>query len=140
MANHVEVVHQPQGVTGRLVEARATKGHVIVMDSGEGMAGATPADALLAALGGCAAMDVIDILRKKRQKITAYRVVVDGDRREEHPRVFTRITVHHLVSGHGVSEAAVRDAIRLSDEKYCTVHAMLAPATDLVSSWEIHED
>ncbi|MFI5372012.1 MAG: OsmC family protein [Candidatus Eisenbacteria bacterium] len=139
MANHVEVVHQPQGVTGRLVEARATKGHVIVMDSGEGMIGATPADTLLAALGGCSAMDVIDILRKKRQTITAYRVTVDGDRREEHPRVFTRIMVRHVVTGRGVSETAVREAIRLSDEKYCTVHAMLAPVTRLESSWEIHE-
>jgi putative redox protein len=140
VANHVEVIHQPQGVTGRLVEAHATKGHVLVMDSGEGMIGATPVDALLAALGGCAAMDVIDILRKKRQPVGGYRVIVDGDRREQHPRVFTRITVHHVVSGRGVSETAVREAIRLSDEKYCSVHAMLAPVTELVSSWEIRED
>ena len=139
MLNHVEVAHQPQGATGRLFEARTTRGHVLVMDSGEGMVGASPVDMLLAALGGCGAMDVIDILRKKRQAVTGYRVVVDGDRREEHPRVFTHIRVHHVVRGRGVSETAVAEAIRLSDEKYCTVHAMLAGAAGIASTFEVQE-
>jgi putative redox protein len=138
--NHVEIVHRPEGVTGRLVEAHATKGHVFTMDSGEGMVAATPVDTLLAALGGCSGMDVIDILRKKRQDVTAYRVILDGDRRTEHPKVFTRITMRHVVTGRGVSETAVQDAIRLSDEKYCSVHAMLAPSVELVSSWEVREE
>lgn len=137
--NHVEIVHRPEGVTGRLVEAHTTKGHEFRMDSGEAMVAATPADTLLAALGGCSSMDVIDILRKKRQTVTDYRVILDGERRTEHPKVFTRITVRHVVTGRGVSEPAVREAIRLSDEKYCTVHAMLAPTVELVSSWEVRE-
>ncbi|HUK63049.1 MAG TPA: OsmC family protein [Dongiaceae bacterium] len=137
--NHVEIVHRPEGVTGRLMRAHATKGHEFLMDSGEGMVAASPVDTLLAALGACSSMDVIDILHKKRQTVTDYRVILDGERRAEHPRVFTKITVRHVVTGRGVSESAVRDAIRLSDEKYCTVHAMLAPTVELVSSWEVRE-
>lgn len=137
--NHVEIVHRPESATRLLVEAHATKGHVFTMDSGPGMIAASPVDTLLAALGGCSAMDVADLLRKKRQPVTGYRVILDGDRRAQHPRVFTKITVRHVVTGRGVSETAVRDAIRLSDEKYCSVHAMLAPGVELVSTWEIRE-
>jgi putative redox protein len=137
--NHVEIVHRPESATRLLVEAHTTKGHVFTMDSGPEMIAPSPVDTLLAALGGCSAMDVADILRKKRQKVTDYRVILDGERRKEHPRVFTRITVRHVVTGHSVSESAVREAIRLSDEKYCTVHAMLIPNAEIVSTWELRE-
>ncbi len=138
MANPIELVHRG-GATGLLFEARTARGHALTMDSGAAMTAPSPVETLLAALGGCTGMDVADILRKKRQVVTEYRVTVDGDRRDEHPRVFTRIRVHHVIRGRGVSETAVADAVRLSDEKYCTVHAMLAPAATLESSWEIHE-
>jgi putative redox protein len=137
--NHVEIVHRPESATHLLVEAHTTKGHVFTMDSGTGMIAQSPVDTLLAALGGCSAMDVADILRKKRQKVTDYRVILDGERRAEHPRIFTKITVHHVVTGHNVSEKAVWDAIRLSDEKYCTVHAMLAPTARIVATLELRE-
>jgi len=139
MAHHVEVVHDPSGGTGRRVEAADTRGYRLVMDSGEGMTASSPIDTLLAALGGCTAMDVIDILRKKRQTVTAYRVVVEGERRDTHPRVFTRITVRHVVHGPAVSAAAVADAVRLSDERYCAVHAMLAASVPIETRFEVHD-
>lgn len=92
---------------------------------------------LLVALGGCSGMDVVSILRKKRQDIVAYEVVVSGERRTEHPRAFTRIEVLHRVKGRGLSAKAIEDAIELSDSKYCSVHASLDPAIEIVSRYEI---
>ena len=80
---------------------------------------ATPMELLLIALGSCTGVDVISILKKKRQKVTSYRIEVSGDRREEFPRSYTRMNVKHIISGRGVSEQAVASAIELSDKKYC---------------------
>ena len=87
--------------------------------------------------GGSCGMDVIGILRKKRQQVTGYEVVVTGERRDEYPRRFTRIETLHRVRGRNLSPAAIEEAIRLSDTKYCTVYATLAPAVELVSRYEI---
>lgn len=110
---------------------------MMTLDSGPDAMAASPVQAVLAALGGCTGMDVISILRKKRQQVTDYEVVMSGERREEHPRAYTKIDVLHRVTGHDVSEAAVADAIRLSDTKYCSVHAMLRPAVEITSRFEI---
>ncbi len=95
---------------------------------------------LLLALGGCTGVDVISILRKKRQQITDYRIEVSGERREEHPRAFTRLFVKHIVRGRGVSPDAVVRAIELSDQKYCSVAATLRGEAEIVTSYEIIED
>lgn len=100
--------------------------------------GPNPVELVLGALGGCGAMDVISILRKKRQSVVRYEVEVRGERRREHPRVFTRIEVVHRVHGHQVSPEAVAEAIRLSDTKYCSVHGMLEATAQIVSRFEIH--
>ena len=110
---------------------------MMTLDSGPESMAASPVQAVLAALGGCAAMDVISILRKKRQRVTDYEVVLTGERRDTHPRVFTKIEVLHRVTGHDVSQAAVADAIRMSDTTYCSVHAMLAPTVEITSRFEI---
>ena len=107
------------------------------LDSGPGVAHPNPMEAVLGATGGCSAMDVIAILRKKRQRVTGYEIEVTAERREEHPRAFTRIDILHRVRGHDMSAAAVEEAIRLSDTKYCSVHAMLVPAVTLTSRFEI---
>ena len=101
---------------------------------------ATPMELLLIALGGCTGVDVIEILRKKRERVTDYRVEVRGHRREEHPRKYTRIEVRHIVRGRGVSEKALAQAIELSENKYCSVAATLRPAAEIVSSYEIIEE
>jgi putative redox protein len=97
--------------------------------------------ALQAALGGCTAMDVISILRKKRQPVTGYEVEVVAERRlDQHPRIFTRIEIIHRVRGRGINPAAVAEAIELSDTRYCVVHAMLEPAVAISSRFEITEE
>jgi len=95
---------------------------------------------LLVALGGCTGVDVIDILKKKRQHVTDYRIEVHGDRREEFPRAFIKFYVKHIVTGRGVAEKAVARAIELSDQKYCSVAATLRGTAEIVTSYEIIED
>jgi len=109
----------------------------MMLDSGPGMLAPSPVEALLVALAGCGGMDVISILRKKRQVVLGYEVAVTGERRERHPRSFTRIEVVHRLRGRGLSPAAVEEAIRLSDTKYCSVHASLAREIEIVSRFEI---
>ena len=101
---------------------------------------ASPVQSLLGALGSCSGIDVIMILRKKRQRVTGYEVLVEGLRREEHPRIFTHIEVIHRLRGVDLDPAAIADAIRLSDTKYCTVHAMLEGAAEITSRFEILPD
>jgi putative redox protein len=107
------------------------------LESGPDVKYPNPVQAVLCAVAGCSAMDVISLLRKKRQRVTGYEIEVTGVRREEHPRAFTAIEILHRVRGHDVSPDAVADAIRLSDTKYCSVHAMLEPAVKLTSRFEI---
>ena len=116
-------------------------GHAQTMetDSHRGSA-ASPMELLLVALGGCTGVDVIDILKKKRQHVSDYRIEVHGDRREEFPRAFIKFYVKHVVTGRGVSEKAVARAIELSDQKYCSVAATLRGTAEIVTSYEIIED
>ncbi len=109
----------------RLV-ARTGSGHTLVMDDGSGDTGARPAELLVVAQAGCTAMDVVSILRKKRQGIARYEVRVSGEQRDEPaPNVFERMNVVHVVEG-DVTVEAVRRAIELSATRYCTVTANLA--------------
>ncbi len=109
----------------RLV-ATTGSGHELVLDSAEGDTGPRPAELLMVAQAGCTAMDVVSILRKKRQAFTRYEVRVAGEQREDpSPHVFEQIRVVHLVEG-DVEIEAVRRAIELSATKYCTVTGNLA--------------
>src|SRR5436190_18398115 len=111
----------------------------IETDSQRGSA-ASPLELLLLALGGCTGVDVISILKKKRQQVTDYRIEVHGDRREEFPRAYTKLYVKHIVTGRSVSEQAVARAIELSDQKYCSVAATVRVAAEIVTSYEVSED
>jgi putative redox protein len=116
-------------------------GQAFVLDSGPEAEGPSPVQALQAALGGCTAMDVISILRKKRQPVTGYEVEVLAERRlDRHPRIFTEMEIIHRVWGRGISPAAVAEAVELSDTKYCAVHAMLEHAVAIRSRFEIIEE
>jgi putative redox protein len=99
----------------------------------------SPMEMLLISVAACTAADVISILLKKRQDVTAYDVEVTGDRVDEHPRKFTKFHVHHIVQGRSVSEKAVADAIELSDTKYCSVAATVRPTAEITTSYEIIE-
>lgn len=118
-------------------------GNGFVMDaypeSGGNNLGPTPFEAFVAAGAACSGMDVIQILEKKRQKVTAYRIEVDGERTEEgkYPRPYISMSFKHIVEGEDIDVVAVEQAVRLSDEKYCSVIATLRAAPSIVSSYEI---
>jgi putative redox protein len=115
-------------------------GHAVTIDTDSARnAAPSPMELLLLALGSCTGVDVISILRKKRQTVTDYRVEVRVQRREEHPRSYKRMEVHHIVTGRNVSERSVSQAIELSEQKYCSVAATLRPTAEIVSSFEIIE-
>lgn len=137
MANTASVVLQTVEGSGLVFQARTGSGPTFLMDSAEQPQGPSPVETLLASLGGCCGMDVIGILRKKRQVVLGYEVVVTGERRTEHPRSFTRIEVVHRLRGRDLDPRAIEEAIRLSDTKYCTVYATLVPAVEIVSRFEI---
>lgn len=114
--------------------------HAITLDTDHERGSApTPMELLLVALGSCTAVDVISILKKKREQVSAYRVEVRGERRAEHPRSYSRMEVHHVVTGREISEKAVSQAIELSETKYCSVAATLRPTVEIVSTFEIIE-
>ena len=113
-------------------------GHSSIMETnGERASAATPIELLLVAVGGCMASDVVDILRKKREKVTDYKIEVTGERRDDFPRSFKSIKLHHIVTGESLSESAVKQAIELSDSKYCSVAATLRPTAEVSVTYEI---
>ena len=115
-------------------------GHVVVMDTdSERNSAPSPMELLLVALGSCTGVDVVSILQKKREHVTAYSVEVRGQRRHEHPRSYQQMEVHHIVTGRGISERSLAQAIELSEQKYCSVAATLRPTAEIVSSYEIIE-
>ena len=120
---------------------KTPSGHEITIDTDRARNSAgSPMELLLLALGSCTAVDVVSILQKKREKVTAYRVEVRGERRDEHPRSYKRMEVHHIVTGRNISERSVAQAIELSEQKYCSVAATLRPTAEIVSSFEIVEE
>ncbi len=115
-------------------------GHALTIDmKGDRQAAYSPLEMLLVSVAACTAGDVISILEKKRQKVTAYNVQVWGTRVDDHPRKFTAFHVHHIVQGRSVSEKAVADAVKLSDEKYCSVAATVRPTATITTSYEVIE-
>lgn len=99
--------------------------------------GSQPLELMLISLIGCTGMDVISILRKKRQKITHFEVKVEAERSPDHPKVFTDIKVVHIVHGEDVDPRAVERAIQLSAEIYCPAQAMLSPTVPISHTFEI---
>ncbi|MGH9928855.1 MAG: OsmC family protein [Pyrinomonadaceae bacterium] len=123
-----------------LFDCCTPSGHVVAIDTDRKRNSApSPMELLLLALGSCTGVDVVSILRKKREDLTDYRVEVCGQRREEHPRSYKRMEVHHIVTGRNISDRAVAQAIELSEQKYCSVAATLRPTAEIVSSYEIIE-
>jgi putative redox protein len=116
-------------------------GHALTLDADKDRSyGPSPVELLLVALGSCTATDVAGILAKKRQHVTRYVVEVSGERRDEYPRSFTSMKVHHILTGYGISAKAVVQAIELSETKYCSVAATLRPGVEIHSTFEIIED
>src|SRR5215216_7170649 len=121
--------------------ATTPSGHALAIDTDKERSSApSPVELLLVALGSCTATDVAGILAKQRQQVTNYIVEVSGIRLDEHPRSYTSMKVHHIVTGKSISAKAVAHAIELSDTKYCSVAATLRPAVEIQTSFEIIEE
>ncbi len=102
--------------------------------------GFRPLELMAVSLAGCTAMDVISILRKKQQDVTAFEVGVHADQSQTHPHVFTTVKIKYRITGHNVDETAVARAIELSAIKYCPAQAMLAKVVPIDLAYEIYED
>lgn len=122
---------------GLRLQAATDSGHGLVFDDVDGDGGPRPMEVLLAALGACTAMDVISILRKKRQEIGAYRVRVEGEQATDHPHVLRAARVVHEFEGGRLDPAAVRRSIELSAGRYCAISATLASGVTRVSHWYV---
>ncbi|MGI9102822.1 MAG: OsmC family protein [Terriglobales bacterium] len=125
---------------GRQFVARTGGGHSFLLDDKDGATGPKPIELVAAALAGCTAFDVITILRKKRQQITGYEVRVEADQVQQSPMVFEKVRIHHLVTGYDVDRRAVEEAIRLSEEKYCSVGAMIHKTADFNTTFDVVQE
>jgi len=123
--------------SGRQFVASSGTGHHFLLDDAAGNTGAKPIELVAIALAGCTAFDVINILRKKRQQVTGYEVQVEADQALNPPQVFTNVRIHHILTGKDISSQAVEDAIKLSEEKYCSVGAMVQKSAEFHTTFEI---
>lgn len=118
-------------------------GHTLVIDGPPGYGGRNlgirPMELLLQGLGGCMAFDVMLILKKSRQQVSDCVVEIEAERAETEPKVFTRIHVHFIVTGHGLKENVVRRTLQLSAEKYCSASIMLGKTAAISHDFEIRE-
>jgi putative redox protein len=115
--------------------------HHMLLDDAAGGTGPKPIELVAVGLAGCTAFDVITILRQKyHQKMTGYEVRVEADQAERPPQVFTSVRIHHVVTGIEIDPAAIEEAIRLSEEKYCSVGAMVKQTASLHTTYEIVEE
>ncbi len=122
----------------------AASGHTLTMDaddkSGGSNTGFRPMELLLVGFGGCSGMDVISILRKKRQPVSGLEINVKGEKTDSYPKIYKEVHIEYVVKGKGVEKEAVERAIALSLEKYCSVGATLAKAGTITHSYRIVEE
>ena len=123
--------------------AETGSNHAVLMDGAPEAGGKNlaprPMEMLLAGTGGCTAFDVVLILQKGRHAVTGCEVSLKAERAETDPKVFTAIRMHFVVSGRGLTPAAVERAIALSHEKYCSASIMLAHTAKISTSFELIE-
>ncbi|MCX5719321.1 MAG: OsmC family protein [Nitrospirae bacterium] len=128
-------------VQGLQFVGEASSGHAIVMDGdpevGGHDAGLRPMELLLVGLGGCSGMDVISILKKKKQEVTSLKINLKGQKAENYPKKFTDIVIEFILSGRNISEEAVKRAVELSMNKYCSVKASLEGAAKISFNYKI---
>ncbi len=121
--------------------ATTPSGHAIAIDvKGGRRAAPGPLELFVSGLGACTAADVISVLQKKREQVTAYHVEIRTERLEEHPRAFRRFALKHVIRGRNISAEAVERAIALSTDKYCSAVATVRPTAEIVTSYEIQPE
>ena len=129
------------GDGGLAFSAETGSGHLLKMDgppdAGGQNSAARPMELILAGTGGCSAFDVVLILQRSRQAVSGCEVVLQAERAEEDPKVFTKINLHFTVSGKDLERSKVERAVKLSHEKYCSATAMLAKTAEITYSIDI---
>jgi putative redox protein len=127
--------------SGMAFSAETGSGHLLTMDGAPDGGGRNlaprPMETVLAGTGACTAYDVVLILKRGRLDVRGCQVQVKAERATVEPKVFTEIRMHFVVTGTGLTEAAVERAVRLSHEKYCSASAMLAKTASISTSFEI---
>lgn len=129
--------------SGMTFVAETGSGHLITMDGAPEGGGRNlaprPMETVLAGTGGCAAYDVVLILRRGRHDVRGCQVRLEAERAPADPKVFTRIHMHFTVSGRDVSPEVVQRAVQLSHDKYCSATRMLAETANITTSFELAE-
>lgn len=124
--------------------ATADSNHEIILDSDPSVGGtdqgSRPMELILEGLAGCTAMDVISIMRKKRQAVTRFEVTAHAERAEDHPKVFTAVTIKYTFWGKDIDPKAVERSIELSEQIYCPAQAMLSQVAPITLTYEIIEE
>jgi putative redox protein len=133
-------IRQVKGIT---MVSKSDSNHWLVMDGSERFGGSRaasgPMEMVLMALGGCTCMDVISILQKMRTELDRFEMFINAERAAEHPKVFTKIHLDYFFFGSDIKEESVKRAVELSQEKYCSVSAMLASSADIIYKYHINE-
>lgn len=128
-------------VGGMHFAGKADSGHEVLMDApasvGGNDKGSRPIELLLISFGGCSGMDVISILRKKKQDVTDLEINVKGEQASDYPHKYTSIHIEYLIKGRDISEEAVKRSIELSLDKYCAVGATLGAGAEITHSYSI---
>ncbi|MBV72206.1 MAG: peroxiredoxin [Myxococcales bacterium] len=134
-------IKQIEGVTWMV---SGSSGHGYVIDGSPAIGGRNlgprPMELVLGGLGGCTAMDIISTLKKQRQQVSDCRISLSGTRAETVPKVFTHIHLHYHIHGRGLKESAVKRAVDLSMETYCSVSKMLQASVEITYEYTCHDD
>jgi len=129
--------------SGMAFSAETGSGHLLMMDGAPDGGGRNlaprPMETVLAGAGGCTAYDVVLILQRGRHDVRDCKVEVTSERAATDPKVFTKIHLHFIVSGPGLTAAAVERAVQLSHEKYCSATIMLAKTAEITTSYELRD-
>jgi putative redox protein len=132
---------QLKGIT---TVAKATSNHWVVMDGGEQFGGSkaatSPMELLLMSLAGCTSADVISIIDKMRLGYTKFEAIVTAERAEEHPKVYTKIHIDYYIFGENIKEESFKRAIELSQDKYCSISAMLNKTVAMTYAYHINKE
>ena len=114
--------------------------HSVVLSTPDEGVGIKPSELLLLAVASCSAVDVVEILEKKRMPLTHLEISVSGEQDQDPPWTFRKIHIHYRIGGKNLTEKAVSQAIQLSEEKYCSVAATIRPTAQIITEFEILEE
>ncbi len=130
-------------IDGMMMVGESASGHAIVMDGPENLGGnnlgVRPMEMLLLGMGGCTTVDVVSTLKKMREVVDDCRVEISAERADEHPKVFTKIHLHFVVSGNNLNEKKIAKAVSLSADKYCSASIMLGKMADVTHDFSIND-